>query len=141
MVRWPYLRLHLRYICVTSRYITSRAPSVAVLEELLLLLFLLGEQAEFDGADGRLGAVGDLELADHALYIGLDGGEADPQVLGELPVRLTQGEQSQYLDLPLRKRFGERLFLALLDGFGERSPVPPVLNGQALEQSHGKFLV
>ncbi len=43
----------------------------------MLLLFLFGEQAEFGGADGCLGTVGDPKLDDKVLYVGLDRGEAD----------------------------------------------------------------
>jgi len=43
------------------------------------LLFWLGEQTELDDPDGCLGAVGDPELGDDAVDVGLDRGEADQQ--------------------------------------------------------------
>src|SRR5919202_6011742 len=69
----------------------------------LLLLFWLGEQAEFGGPNRCLGAVRDPELGDDALYVGFDRGQADLQVLRYLPVRLAQGEQAQYLEFSSRK--------------------------------------
>lgn len=51
-----------------------------------LLLFLPGEQAEFDGSNDRLGAVGDPELGDDVRYVGLDRGSANPQLSGNLLV-------------------------------------------------------
>src|SRR5215217_3131921 len=61
------------------------------------------EQAELDGPDGRLGAVGDAELGDDVLDVHLDGAHADDEALGYLAVGLALGEQTQHLVLARRE--------------------------------------
>jgi hypothetical protein len=79
------------------------------------LLFLLGEQAELDGSNDRLGAVRDTELGDDVRYVCLHRGSADPQLSGDLLVGSPQRGMSHYLQLPRRQGFGQ-LFSMLLWG-------------------------
>ncbi len=58
----------------------------------LLAPDLVDAETHLDGADGGLGAVGDLELADYALHMGLDRREADVHLLGDLAVGLADDE-------------------------------------------------
>ncbi len=46
------------------------------------------EEAEFAGADGCLGSVGDLELGDYVLDVALGGSHADHEGLRDIAVGL-----------------------------------------------------
>src|SRR5215210_6584670 len=67
------------------------------------------EKARLAGHDGGLGAIGDLELREDVLHVHLDGGRADDQLPGYLPVGLALGEEPQNLELAARQHVGERL--------------------------------
>ena len=60
-------------------------------------------QPEFYGAYGGLGAVGDIEFAEDASHVRLDGAYAEEEVAGDLGVGLALAEELQDLDLPGRE--------------------------------------
>jgi hypothetical protein len=64
---------------------------------------LRGEETQPDSADGRLGAVGDLEFGDDVLYMGLHGAQADRQITCDLLVRVPLYKELQYLQLASRQ--------------------------------------
>ena len=56
------------------------------------MCLLLGEEETgLLGAAGSLMPIGDLKLSDNVLYMHLGRGEADHQLLRDLPVRLPLG--------------------------------------------------
>src|SRR5262249_44680166 len=57
----------------------------------------LGDQPELAGAGDGLGAVGRAELAEQVGDVFLDGVEGDDEVVGDLLVGCTGGEQGQHL--------------------------------------------
>src|SRR5262249_55068225 len=57
------------------------------------------EEPEFTCAYQRLGAVPDLELAEDAIDMLLDGAEHNDQDCGDLSVRVTGRDQAQHLQL------------------------------------------
>jgi hypothetical protein len=88
-----------------------------------------GEEAQTDGADGRLNAVGDALPGHYALHVGLAGSPADPELSRDLRIALPPRQQPQHLQLSVRERFEGRL-LALLR-FGGRPCLPFGLSCQA----------
>ena len=61
------------------------------------------EEAQPDSANGRLGAVGDLEFGDDVLYMGLHRAQADRQMTRDVLVRLPLYKELQYLQLASRQ--------------------------------------
>ena len=59
------------------------------------------EQAPVRGPPGQLVARGQLELAQHAGHVGLDGLDRDEQLLGDLLVGVATGDQPHHLPLAL----------------------------------------
>src|SRR5919197_603971 len=57
------------------------------------------EEAELGGSDGRLGAVGNVELGDDVLEMGLDRAEAEGKLGRDLLIGVTAGHQPQDLAL------------------------------------------
>ena|SRR6266704_3436326 len=61
------------------------------------------EQTQFNGPDSGLGTVGDTELGEDVLDVGFDRAHTHNQVLGDLAVGLTLGEQLQHFALAWRE--------------------------------------
>ena len=66
------------------------------------------EEAEFAGADGCLGSVGDLELGDYVLNVDPDGPRTDREISGDLAVRLSLRHESENFDFARREPPGGR---------------------------------
>src|SRR5262245_64356040 len=62
------------------------------------------EKSAADGGDGGLGAVGDLELVEHALHVLLGGGDAPAHAARDLAVGQAGGDGLQDVALDGRQR-------------------------------------
>ena len=83
------------------------------------------------GPSGQLVAGGELQLAQHRGYVGLDRLDRDVEPLGELPVGVAAGDQPQHLALPWR----ELVESGVGRGYGRRGRR---LRGEGVEHEAGE---